>query len=146
MEVRSISARSSNLPGWEGSKPLRIVTRSRGLPTLTTISKRGKYEVERSAFRKGQRRSKQDLLKSCPEDSSVARMGGTPIMSLAAAIKVTTVPNEPAILSDIRKFFVAYGPTFVELADRERSDLDALLGFYGATLRFIGLLFHMVMN
>src|ERR1700733_2914247 len=32
-------------------------------------------------------------------------MGEIPIMSLAEAIKVTTVPNEPAILSDIRKFF-----------------------------------------
>jgi len=73
-------------------------------------------------------------------------MGEIPIMSLAEAIKVTTVPNEPAILSDIRKFFVAYGPTFVELADGERSDLDALLDFYGAPLRFIGSNFHMVMK
>src|SRR5580700_10782136 len=67
-------------------------------------------------------------------------------MSLAEAIKVTTVPNEPAILSDIRKFFVAYGPTFVELADGERSDVDALIDFYGAPLRFIGSNFHMVMR
>src|ERR1700675_4619476 len=67
-------------------------------------------------------------------------------MSLAEAIKVTTVPNEPAILSDIRKFFVAYGPTFVELADGERSDLNALLDFYGAPLRFIGPNFHMIMK
>jgi hypothetical protein len=67
-------------------------------------------------------------------------------MSLAEAIKVTAVPNEPAILADIRKFFVAYGPTFVELADGERSDLDALLEFYGAPLRFIGSNFHMVMK
>src|ERR1700723_2165296 len=73
-------------------------------------------------------------------------MGEIPIMSLAEAIKVTTVPNEPAILSDIRKFFVAYGPTFVELADGERSDLDALLDFYGAPLRFIGSNFHMGMK
>src|ERR1700726_2088125 len=73
-------------------------------------------------------------------------MGGIRIMSLAEAIKATTVPNEPAILSNIRKFFVAYGPTFVELADGERSDLDALLDFYGAPLRFIGSNFHMVMK
>ena len=45
-------------------------------------------------------------------------------MSLAEAIKVTAVPNEPTILADIRKFFVGYGPTFVELADGERSDLS----------------------
>src|ERR1700677_2726479 len=56
MEARSISARSSNSPGWEGSKPSRIVTRSRGLPTPTTISKRGKYGVVRFAFRTGPRR------------------------------------------------------------------------------------------
>src|SRR6202162_5511187 len=67
-------------------------------------------------------------------------------MSLAEAIKVTAVPNEPTILADIRKFFVGYGPTFVELADGERSDLSALLDFYGAPLRFIGSNFHMVMK
>src|ERR1700677_2451590 len=75
MEARPISARSSNSPGWEGSRPSRIVTRSRGLPMPTTISKRGKYGVVRFAFRKGQRRN-QDLLKSCQQVSSVARMEG----------------------------------------------------------------------
>src|ERR1700720_2446726 len=67
-------------------------------------------------------------------------------MSLAEAIKVTALPNEPTILADIRKFFVGYGPTFVELADGERSDLSALLDFYGAPLRFIGPNFHMIMK
>ena len=67
-------------------------------------------------------------------------------MGLVEAIKVTAVPNESAILADIKKFFSRYGPTFVELADGERSDLNALLDFYGAPLRFIGSNFHMVMN
>jgi hypothetical protein len=67
-------------------------------------------------------------------------------MGLAEAIKVTAVPNESAILADIRKFFARYGPTFVDLADGERSDLNALLDFYGAPLRFIGSTFHMVMK
>jgi hypothetical protein len=67
-------------------------------------------------------------------------------MSLAEAIKVTPVPGESAILADIHKFFARYGPTFVQLADGERSDLNALLDFYGAPLRFIGSNFHMVMK
>jgi hypothetical protein len=67
-------------------------------------------------------------------------------MSLAKAIKVTAVPNESAILADIRKFFARYGPTFVDLADGQRSDINALLDFYGAPLRFIGANFHMVMK
>lgn len=67
-------------------------------------------------------------------------------MGFAEAIKVAAVPNESAILADIRKFFACYGPTFVELADGERSDLNALLDFYGAPLRFIGSNFHMVMK
>ena len=67
-------------------------------------------------------------------------------MGLTEAIKVGAVPNESAILAEIHKFFSRYGPTFVELADGERSDLSALLEFYGAPLRFIGLNFHMVMK
>src|SRR6202051_3585267 len=67
-------------------------------------------------------------------------------MGNAEAIKVTAVPNESTILADIRKFFARYGPTFVELAIGERSDLNALLDFYGAPLRFIGSNFHMVMK
>src|ERR1700689_3210431 len=56
MEARAISARASNSAGWEGSKPSRIVPRSRGLPTPTTISKPGKYGVVRFAFRTRPRR------------------------------------------------------------------------------------------
>jgi hypothetical protein len=67
-------------------------------------------------------------------------------MGLTEAIKVGAIPNESAILAQIRKFFSCYGPTFVELADGERSDLNALLDFYGAPLRFIGPNFHMIMK
>jgi hypothetical protein len=67
-------------------------------------------------------------------------------MGLTEAIKVGAIPNEPTILAEIRKFFSSYGPTFVELADGERSDLNALLDFYGAPLRFIGANFHMIMK
>ena len=42
-------------------------------------------------------------------------------MGLADAIKVAAVPNESAILAEIHNFFSRYGPTFVELADGERS-------------------------
>jgi hypothetical protein len=42
--------------------------------------------------------------------------------------------------------FDRYGPTFVALTDGSRSDLDALLNFYSAPLRFIGPTFHMVMK
>src|SRR6202790_2061860 len=69
-----------------------------------------------------------------------------PTMGLTEAIKVAAIPNEPTILAEIRKFFSSYGPTFVELADGERSDLNALLDFYGAPLRFIGANFHMIMK
>ena len=67
-------------------------------------------------------------------------------MGLTEAIKVAAVPTAAAIVTELRKFFSGYGPTFVELADGERSDLDALLEFYGAPLRFIGSNFHMVMK
>ena len=67
-------------------------------------------------------------------------------MGLTEAIKVAAIPNESAIIAEIRKFFSGYGPTFVELADGERSDLNALLEFYSAPLRFIGSNFHMVMK
>src|ERR1700730_9436752 len=50
------------------------------------------------------------------------------------------------IIGDIRKLFASYGPTFVQLADGERSDMNALLNFYSAPLRFIGPNFHMVMK
>ena len=67
-------------------------------------------------------------------------------MGLTEAIKVAAIPNESAIVAAIRKFFSGYGPTFVELADGERSDLNAPLEFYGAPLRFIGSNFNMVMK
>jgi hypothetical protein len=54
--------------------------------------------------------------------------------------------NDFMIASDIHKMFERYGLTFVDLVTGKRSDLDALLEFYGAPLRFIGPTFHMVMN
>jgi hypothetical protein len=57
-----------------------------------------------------------------------------------------SVANEPEIVSEIRDLFSRYGPTFVDLAIGERSDVNALLDFYGAPLRFIGSNFHMVMK
>lgn len=56
------------------------------------------------------------------------------------------VPGEAGIMSDIREHFQRYGPTFVDLALGKRSDVGALLEFYGAPLRFIGSTFHMVMK
>ena len=67
-------------------------------------------------------------------------------MGLADAIKVAAVPDESAIVAEIHKFFSRYGPTFAELAVGKRSDLNALLNFYSAPLRFIGSNFHMVMK
>jgi len=67
-------------------------------------------------------------------------------MGLADALKVAAVPNESAILAEIHEFFSRYGPTFAELAVGKRSDLNALLKFYSAPLRFIGSNFHMVMK
>jgi len=55
-------------------------------------------------------------------------------------------PNESDIVSDVREFFVQYGATFVELATGKRSDVSALLEFYGAPLRFVGATFDMVMQ
>jgi hypothetical protein len=57
-----------------------------------------------------------------------------------------TVPTESRIVAEIHKLFDHYGPTFVDLANGKRSDLKALLEFYGAPLRFIGSTFHMVMK
>jgi hypothetical protein len=48
--------------------------------------------------------------------------------------------------SEIRQLFERYGPAFVDLAVGKRSDIDALLEFYDAPLRFIGSGFHMVMK
>jgi hypothetical protein len=54
--------------------------------------------------------------------------------------------NESRIIADIHEMFGRYGPTFVELAVGKRTDMDALLDFYGAPLRFIGPTFHLVMQ
>jgi hypothetical protein len=58
----------------------------------------------------------------------------------------TLTPSTSKIISDIKEMFERYGPTFVDLAIGKRSDMDALLEFYGAPLRFIGPTFHMVMK
>jgi len=55
-------------------------------------------------------------------------------------------PSQSRIVAEIHELFEHYGPTFVELAIGKRSDLNALLEFYGAPLRFIGSNFHMVMK
>jgi hypothetical protein len=55
-------------------------------------------------------------------------------------------PTQSRIVTEIQKLFDRYGPTFVDLANGKRSDLKALLEFYGAPLRFIGSNFHMVMK
>ncbi len=57
-----------------------------------------------------------------------------------------TAPSQSRIVAEIHELFEHYGPTFVELAIGKRSDLNALLDFYGAPLRFIGSNFHMVMK
>jgi len=54
--------------------------------------------------------------------------------------------NECKIVTEIHEMFGRYGPTFVDLAIGKRSDMNALLDFYGAPLRFIGPTFHMVMQ
>ncbi len=58
----------------------------------------------------------------------------------------TSTASTSQIVSDINEMFERYGPTFVDLAIGKRSDMDALLEFYGAPLRFIGPTFHMVMK
>jgi hypothetical protein len=54
--------------------------------------------------------------------------------------------NRPQIVSAINAMLERYGPTFVDLATGKRSDMDALLEFYDAPLRFIGPTFHVVMK
>ena len=56
------------------------------------------------------------------------------------------VPNESKVVSEIHELFERYGPTFVDLVVGRRSDINALLEFYGAPLRFIGPTFHMIMK
>src|SRR6266851_2152031 len=60
--------------------------------------------------------------------------------------KTVSSANDSQIVSDIHEMFERYGPTFVDLAVGKRSDMEALLEFYGAPLRFIGPTFHMVMK
>ena len=50
------------------------------------------------------------------------------------------------IVREINEMLEHYGPTFVDLAIGKRSDMDTLLEFYGAPLRFIGPTFHTVMK
>src|SRR6266446_10979607 len=54
--------------------------------------------------------------------------------------------NECKIVTEIHEMFGRYGPTFVDLAIGKRTDMNAMLDFYGAPLRFIGPTFHMVMQ
>jgi len=61
-------------------------------------------------------------------------------------MNTVTAPSQSKIVAEIHKLFEHYGPTFVDLAIGKRSDLNALLDFYGAPLRFIGSNFHMVMK
>ena len=58
----------------------------------------------------------------------------------------TSTASTSQVVSDINEMLERYGPTFVNLATGKRSDMDALLEFYGAPLRFIGPTFHMVMK
>ena len=58
----------------------------------------------------------------------------------------TSTASTSQIVSDINEMFERYGPTFVDLAIGKRSDMDALLEFYGAPLRFIGPTFHLMMK
>jgi hypothetical protein len=61
-------------------------------------------------------------------------------------IATQAAQKDSKLVSEIREMFDRYGRTFVELTDGSRSDLDALLDFYSAPLRFIGPTFHMVMK
>src|SRR6266481_9292433 len=68
-----------------------------------------------------------------------------PAMNQSMKIKPLTA-NDSRIVSDIREMFGRYGSTFVALVTGKRTDMDALLNFYSAPLRFIGPTFHMVMK
>ena len=61
-------------------------------------------------------------------------------------MNTVTAPSQSRIVAEIHELFEHYGPTFVELVIGKRSDLNALLEFYGAPLRFIGSNFQMVMK
>jgi len=57
-----------------------------------------------------------------------------------------TAPSPSTIIAEIHELFRRYGSAFADLANGSRSDMNALLEFYGAPLRFIGRTFHMVMK
>ncbi len=61
-------------------------------------------------------------------------------------MKIEPLTDDSKIVSEIREMFGRYGSTFVDLVTGKRTDLDALLSFYSAPLRFIGPTFHMVMK
>ena len=67
-------------------------------------------------------------------------------MNSAIGKPTSAAANQSKAISEIRDLFERYGPTFVDLAVGKRSDMDALLEFYDAPLRFIGSSFHMVMK
>src|SRR5258708_31578896 len=58
----------------------------------------------------------------------------------------TLTTSTSKIVSDIQEMLERYRPTFVDLAVGRRSDMEALLEFYGAPLRFIGPTFQIVMK
>jgi len=60
--------------------------------------------------------------------------------------KTASSANDSQIVSAIHEMFERYGTTFVDLVVGKRSDMNALLEFYGAPLRFVGATFHMVMK
>jgi hypothetical protein len=62
-----------------------------------------------------------------------------------ASSYVTGRPETSAVVAHIHNFFDQYGSVFVDLAAGKRSDLEALLQFYGAPFRYIGEDFHKVM-
>src|SRR5258708_17179489 len=60
--------------------------------------------------------------------------------------KTASSANDSQIVSDIHEMFERYGPTFVDLVVGKRLDMNALLEFYEAPLRFVGATFHMIMK
>jgi hypothetical protein len=58
----------------------------------------------------------------------------------------TSTADTSHIVSGIQEMLERYRLTFVDLAVGKRSDMEVLLEFYGAPLRFIGPTFHTVMK
>ena len=67
-------------------------------------------------------------------------------MNSAFEKPASAASSRPNSISEIHELFERYGPAFVDLAVGKRSDMEALLDFYDAPLRFIGSSFHMVMK